>query len=62
MIENSYGNGSSSLRNHFKEIKEKYGRIKGMGVDRFESIYVALEPSLLQINEITDIFHKSFCK
>jgi hypothetical protein len=59
-IENSYGNDTRNLREHYKNIKLQFGEIRGMGLDRFETLWRALNPSIEEIRQICDILHETF--
>ena len=60
LIESTYGNNNQNLREHFLEIQKKYGKIKGLGMDRFESLRRAFNPSISEIKQICDILHTVF--
>ena len=60
LVENTYANNTHNMRKHFKSIKQQYGRVKGLGMDRFEQLTHAFNPSIQQIKEITDILHNQF--
>jgi hypothetical protein len=59
-IENSFGNDTRNLREHYKSIKLQFGEIRGMGLDRFETLWRALNPSIEEIRQICDILHETF--
>ena len=41
LIESTFGNDLKNMRDHFIFIKERYGKVKGLGIDRFETFYHA---------------------
>jgi hypothetical protein len=59
-IENSYGNDTRNLREHYKNIKLQFGEIRGMGLDRFETLWRTFNPSIEEIQQICDILHETF--
>ncbi len=60
MIESTYGNNTSDLRSHFKQIKTTEN--VQMGFDRFQAIYHSLQPSLNDFEIIVDLLHTAFMK
>jgi DNA integrity scanning protein DisA with diadenylate cyclase activity len=59
-IENSYDNDTRNLREHFKSIKLQFGEIRGMGLDRLETLWRAFNSSIEEIRQICDILHETF--
>jgi hypothetical protein len=56
-IENSYGNDTRNLR---ERIKLRFGEIRGMGLDRFETLWRAFNPSIEEIQQICEILRETF--
>jgi hypothetical protein len=59
-IENTYGNDNTLLRSHFNAVRSRFGKIKGLGVDRFEALWRAFNPSIGELKAICDILHQTF--
>lgn len=58
-LENSFGNNTRNLRDHFKLVKEEHSGEIGMGFDRFSILRRNLTPSELEITEIISIVSKN---
>ena len=59
-IESSYGNDTRDQREHFSFIKQQYGAVKGLGMDRFGYLLSALQPSLQQLEQIDNLLRLNF--
>jgi hypothetical protein len=58
-IEISYGNDTRNLREHYKNIKLQFGEIRDIGLDRFETLWRALNLSIEEIRQNCDILHET---
>ena len=45
LMENTYGNDTTNIRDHHKKITKEYGKIKKLGQRRFEELRAAFEPT-----------------
>jgi hypothetical protein len=59
LIENTYGNNNHNLRNHFKFVKSTYGKIKALGIIRFEQLRNNIIVTLSELLELTNILVSS---
>lgn len=57
-IESTYGNNTHKLRNHHQQIKAKFPKI--MGIDRFERIRRALTPTILELQQLSNMLGDIF--
>ena len=53
LIENTYGNDTTNIRDHHKKITKEYGKIKKLGQRRFEELRAAFEPASEKILKLT---------
>jgi uncharacterized Fe-S cluster-containing radical SAM superfamily enzyme len=59
LMENTFGNNTGSIRTHFKMIVQNEGKIPKLGLRRFEILWRNLNPSIVQLNEVANLFHTS---
>lgn len=59
LMENTYGNDTTNIRDHHKKITKEYGKIKKLGQRRFEELRAAFEPTSEEILELTNILIKN---
>jgi hypothetical protein len=57
LIENTYGNNTTKLRSHFSMVRESCGGVKNLGMDRFQALWRAFNPSIDELLQIADILH-----
>jgi hypothetical protein len=57
LIENTYGNNTIKLRSHFSMVSESCGGVKKLGMDRFQALWRAFNPSIDELRQIVDILH-----
>ena len=55
LMESTYGNDFTNLRAHFAYVKEKFGGVKGLGLDRFEILRNCLVPTVEEIRTICEV-------
>jgi hypothetical protein len=58
LIENTYGNDKTNLREHYLSIKKQYkhlGNWNGLGLRRFEQLYSLLDPSTAEIEQVCNL-------
>jgi hypothetical protein len=64
VMEDTYGNSTKDIREHFQEIKSKL-QVLPFGVNRFLAIFQALDPSIEVLKEICSILedanYRYFC-
>ena len=68
LIENTYGNNTKSIRDHFKILKKdgipgsgKPFEVKGIGLDRFVALKAALIPTVEELKEIAQLLSTAAC-
>lgn len=61
-IENTFGNDSLSLRNHFNMIVSRFGRVSKLGMDRFTNIRRATNPTIDELETLCLLLHKNFAR
>jgi hypothetical protein len=57
LIENTYENNTTKLFSHFSMVSEWCGGVKKLGMDRFQTLWRAFNPSIDEFRQIADIFH-----
>jgi len=48
-LENTYSNDSHDIRKHFKMLKERFGGIKKLGLDRFQLLRRCFNPTIEEL-------------
>ena len=59
-MRSAYGNDTYEIRAHFARVKETYGEVRGLGLDRFQALYRCFNPIVPDIKRVCDILHKTF--
>jgi hypothetical protein len=60
-IENTYGNNSHSMREHFASLKKDMGHwFPQMGIDRFQALMSAFAPSPEELKQISCLLRERF--
>jgi hypothetical protein len=54
-LENTYSNDSHDIRKHFKMIKERFGGVRKLGVDRFQLLRRCFNPSIGELVALAQI-------
>jgi hypothetical protein len=52
LVENTWGNNVRDMRVHLKYLNEHYGKVKGLGINRFCQLIPALDPELSDIETL----------
>ena len=60
MVENTFGNSNKDIHTHYKAIKQQYGKVKNLGLDRFTTLLSCFSPSIDQLSHISNLFHDTF--
>ncbi len=58
-IENTDGNSTKDLRQHFNYLTKTYGCVKKMGQRRFQALRTACNPSLEELQVLCEILVKA---
>lgn len=58
-MENTYGNETGHIRNHFQKIQSSFQKVKKLGMDRFQALRRAFNPSIKEITELVNILVKA---
>lgn len=53
-IENTFGNGTPDICDHFKQLTTQFGKVKKLGLRRFQILRNALNPTVEQISQISN--------
>jgi hypothetical protein len=48
------------MRAHLQAIYEQFGRVKGLGMDRYSTLHASLNPSIDEILEVCDLLRATF--
>ena len=56
LIESTWGNNFKDIRSHYKFIKETYSKISKLGLRRFQTLFSAINPTILEIDAIRNLF------
>ena len=59
-MEQTYGNNTKKIRDHFQAVQGRFGKVSKLGMDRFCYLLAALQPSCAQLTEVAAIFHETF--
>ena len=59
-IETTFGNDKKMLKEHSSKVKQEFGGVKGIGVDRFSYLHNALTPSANDLKEVFKLLSDSF--
>ncbi len=54
-IENTDGNNTRNLRDHFNHLVKLYGRVKKLGQRRFQALRTAFNPNLEELQTLCEI-------
>ena len=58
-VENTWGNDSKEIRDHFLSVKSECGGCKGLGADRFTYLLNAIQPSVAELTKTADLLSKA---
>ena len=58
-LENTYANDTHDIRKHFKMIKNQFGGIKKLGIDRFQLLRRCFNPSIEQLQSLSQILSEN---
>lgn len=58
-LENTYGNNTHDLRNHYKLIKKEFGNIPKLGLKRFQLLRCCFNPTISQLIILSEMIGES---